>query len=133
MLLLILVLEVGWCLSPHLKVGTSSIIAPIPLAAPSQRLILGPADLSRLGIHIALKLWRGAAEQTLVDGLLAAGRGRGGVSGRGGRGGGDVSRNRGGFGGWLKGRGDFGGALEALEFGLLLGGEFGRRGAGLEG
>jgi hypothetical protein len=53
----------------HLKVGTPSIIAPVPLTAPSQRLILGPADLARLGVDVALELGRRAAEQALVDGL----------------------------------------------------------------
>lgn len=115
-----------------LKVRHSPIIAPVAIAAPSQRLILGPANLARLGILIALKLGRRAAEQALVEGALA-------VAGVG-VGGGDVCCVAGGFRrgrglgrlDLLEGGGDGGGALEALEFGLLGGGELWRRGAGGE-
>lgn len=97
-----------------------SIVAPIALVAPPQRLILGPADLAGLGVDVALELrWR-AAEQAGVDvGDL-----------RGGRGSGCTRRCGVGFG--LEGGRHGGGALQALELGLLAGGELRRRGARAE-
>jgi len=40
-----------------LKVRHSSIITPVPFLAPPQRFVLGAAHLTRLRVHVALKLW----------------------------------------------------------------------------
>lgn len=110
--------------SLDLKIRHLSIITPITLSAPSQRLILGPANLSRLGIRVASELGRCALVECAVHAVVLLVFGLVGGLGLG-------------FG--LEGRGDGGFALETLEFGLLGGGEFwrcsaveGGGGAGLE-
>lgn len=126
-----------------LKVGHPPIVAPVPFAAPPKRLVLRPANLSRLWVLFPLKLgWRSLAHpgaqrprRNIVEVyplclcLLGLGRlrcRRGDVSG-------GVEGGVGGDLDFVVGReGCFGGALEALEFGLLVGGESRRGGLVLE-
>lgn len=141
------------------KVRHAPVVAPVARAAPPQRLVLGPAHLARLGVDVALELglraaphaggqrvlvlvlcrrcrrrrrrcWCAAAGSGLVD------CGRGNVPRRAGwrrRGGGGRLGGRGGGGGGGRLDEALGhGALQALELGLLLGGEARRGGAGLE-
>lgn len=119
-----------------LEIRYPAVVAPVTLTTPSQRLVLGSTDLSRLGVRIALELWRGATEHALVDVVwLGSGGGSGLVTELrcGGRGSGASGCRRRGSGIGLEGSGHGGGALKALELGLLVGGELGGRGAGAEG
>lgn len=120
-----------------LKIRHSPIVAPIPLAPPPQRLVLGPAHLPRPRVLLALELGRRALAHPRAEG---AGRDggfgllfhlgcRGGHVARGGYGGGR-GHGGGGGGGVVRGQGRFGGALQALELGLLRGGQA-RRGRGV--
>lgn len=121
-----------------LEVRDPAVITPVPSTAPPERLRLGPADLAGLWVLVALELGRGAAPHAAGGDLVGAGRLQGrlhpagcrDVPGRGGRGRrlGLLVRQRGGVG---EAVGD--GTLEALELGLLLGGEAGWRGGVLEG
>lgn len=120
------------------EVRHPAIITPVALPAPPQRLVLGPADLARRRVHVALELWRRPLADTAaqrprrhrVSPTSCGGRlGLGGFS--------DVSRCRQGGWGWLllrvRGQTRFGGALEALELGLLVCGQAWGRGSLLEG
>ncbi len=55
-----------------LEVGHPSVVAPVALAAPAQRLVLGAPDLTRLGVRVALELGLGAAEETPVHVVVLA-------------------------------------------------------------
>lgn len=118
----------------RLKVRHPAIIAPIPLPTPPQRLILRPSHLARLGIRIALELWRRATKQALIErrSLVYLNRiRRTRRSRRSRRGSGCCVARSFGRGRSLRRSyflegGRYGGcALEAFEFGLLGGGEFG--------
>lgn len=98
------------------KIGDSTIIAPVATTSPPQRLVLGAPDLACSWIDVALEFGRCAAKQASADLIVVV---VGAVVPSGPRG---VS----GGSGWLKGRRDGGGALQALELGLLVGGELGR-------
>ncbi|KAH7021382.1 uncharacterized protein B0I36DRAFT_31653 [Microdochium trichocladiopsis] len=126
--------------SPFLqsKVRHPPIVAVVTSRSPPEGLVLGPADLARLWVDVALELWRGALAEWcgchgVVDDALDPGRrccrcrccGCGCGLG-GGRGAGDDKV--GGGGGGVEALLCVGGALEALELGLFLGGE--ARGAG---
>jgi|SRR3569833_111583 len=84
---------------PLLEVGNLPIEAPIATAPPPQRLVLGPAYLARLGVHVAFELGRRAS----TDGAF------------GDRGGGGSRRFR-----RVPSSGGGSSALKPLEFGLLL-------------
>lgn len=128
------------------EVRHAAVVAPIAPRPPAQRLPLGPADLAGARVDVALELGRRAADVGGVHGvLLRGGDGRvdglflglrlccccccccwccGGLGGCGcgcccGVGGRRV-------GVLLEGGGYGGSALEALEFGLLVGGQAGR-------
>lgn len=113
-----------------LKVRHPPIVAPVAITAPPQRLVLRPADLTRLGIRLALELgWRAAAH-VLVEGLAVVGAHL------------DLARccrrrRLGRLGGRGRAHFETGGdgrcALEAFELGLLGGGEAGGRWGGFEG
>lgn len=125
------------------EVSHPAVVAPVAGAAPPQRLGLGPADLARLWVLVAVELGRGAAPHAPGGGLVGlwwcgcrrrrrrAVRG-GGVPGRrGGRDGGLLLQL---VGQWCRvGETVCHCALEALELGLLLWGQAGRGGALLEG
>lgn len=95
----------------YLEIRHLSVVAPVALATPAQRLPLGTADLAGLGVHVALELGRGAAVDTALSDVRHGGFVLGGGRGEGRRLG--------------------SGALQALKLGLLGGGELrGRRGRG---
>ncbi|VUC27635.1 unnamed protein product [Clonostachys rosea] len=104
-----------------LEIRDSSIVAPIALVPPPERLILGTSDLAGLGVHIALELGFGAALETAVAQFLDDGSSSsGGVLIR--------LQSLG-----LKGGRHGGLALESLELGLFPGRQLGWAGLGGEG
>lgn len=115
----------------RLEIRHLSVVAPVAAAAPAQRLILGPADLARARVPVAVKLGLGAAVQpAALSEVRVDGRGaRGRCLGCGIGGGGGARLGSGGVLG-LKGRGHGGAALQTLKLGLLLRGQLGRAGGG---
>jgi hypothetical protein len=114
----------------RLEIRRSSIIRPIAIPTPPQRIILGTANFSSLGINITLEFRWCAAEVTDVHILIflfgsccmsdlrcsgCSSRSSSSVC----RGDGDV-----GLFSWLKRRRYRRSALKTLEFGLLVGGQF---------
>ena len=51
-----------------LEIRHPPVIAPVTTAAPPKRLVLGPADLARLGVLLALKLGRRALSDAAAQG-----------------------------------------------------------------